>query len=152
MVAAVPTGRPGLLLILTDTVSNLWFLVDTGSAYSIIPHHSVEPATGPRIMAADRSPIPCWGEEKRVITSAGRRFQWTFLLAAVAFPILGADFLRHFDLMVDLRRRRLVRPSGFTLPLATPPPGCPVAPIGVVAADSSIARYSTIYFLKRNMV
>ena len=137
VVAAVPTGRPGLLLILTDTISKQWFLVDTGSAYSIIPHHSTDPATGPRIMAADRSPIPCWGEEVRTIAAAGRRFQWTFLLAAVAFPILGADFLRHFDLMVDLRRRRLVRPKGFIVPLTAPPPGCPVAPIGVVAADDS---------------
>jgi hypothetical protein len=26
----------------------------------------------------------------------GRRFSWTFLLAAVSFPIIDVDFLRHF--------------------------------------------------------
>jgi hypothetical protein len=26
---------------------------------------------------------------------------WTFLLAAVEFPILGIDFLRHYRLLVD---------------------------------------------------
>jgi hypothetical protein len=31
----------------------------------------------------------------------GRRFTWNFLLAAVSFIIVGVDFLRHFQLMVD---------------------------------------------------
>jgi hypothetical protein len=31
----------------------------------------------------------------------GRRFQWDFLLAAVAFPIIGSDFMSHFNLVLD---------------------------------------------------
>ena len=36
----VPSGRPGCLLVLTDSPSQSqqWFLMDTISAYSIIPH------------------------------------------------------------------------------------------------------------------
>jgi len=86
-------------------------------------------------MAADRTPIKCWGSRQRVIKAAKYQFKWSFLLAAVAFPILGADFLEHFDLWVDLRRRRLYRPGRHAVPLAAPPVGCNAAPIGVVAAD-----------------
>ena len=38
----------------------------------------------------------------------GRRFTWNFLLAAVSFPIVGVDFLRHFQLMVDSAANMLV--------------------------------------------
>ena len=30
-----------------------------------------------------------------------RTFHWVFLVADVTTPIIGADFLRHFDLLVD---------------------------------------------------
>ncbi len=38
----------------------------------------------------------------------GKHFTWTFLLAAVSFPIIGVDFLRHFRLMVDPAANALV--------------------------------------------
>ena len=34
-------------------------------------------------------------------------FKWPFLKAAVAFPIIGVDFLNHFKLAVDITNRRL---------------------------------------------
>jgi hypothetical protein len=36
--------------------------------------------------------------------------QWQFLLAAVSFPILGVDFLRHHSLVVDVANLRLSAP------------------------------------------
>jgi hypothetical protein len=33
-------------------------------------------------------------------------YKWKFLLAAVTFPLLGADFLRNFCLVVDLQYTR----------------------------------------------
>ena len=137
MAATVPSGHPGRLLVLTDSSSKQWFLVDTGSAYSIIPHQSTAAASGPAIMAADCTPILCLGSCKRTITASGQRFMWSFLKAAVAFPILGADFLEAFDLMVDLKRGRLVCANRSYVPLSTHPPGCTIASIGVVAAGSS---------------
>ena len=38
----------------------------------------------------------------------GRRYVWTFLLAAVDFPILGVDFLRANNLIVDSAGGRLI--------------------------------------------
>ena len=37
-----------------------------------------------------------------------RTFHWTFVVAEVKLPILGADFLAEYNLLVDLRQRRLV--------------------------------------------
>ena len=116
------------------------FLVDTGSAFSLLPHSSGKPATGPAIVAADGTPISCWGSRVRTVVAAGSRFKWNFLLAAVSFPIIGADFLENFDLAVDLKRRRLVRPGRPYVPLAAPPSGCKAVPVGVVAAE---AEYPT---------
>ncbi len=42
----------------------------------------------------------------------GRRFRWTFFLAAVDFAILGADFLKHLKLAVDLHSGQLVDTEG----------------------------------------
>ena len=37
-----------------------------------------------------------------------RAFRWLFIVEAVSFPILGADFLHHFNLSVDLRQQLLI--------------------------------------------
>ncbi len=39
---------------------------------------------------------------------SGRHFEWTFLLAKVNFAILGANFLKHFNLIVDLAANQIV--------------------------------------------
>jgi hypothetical protein len=52
--------------------------------------------------------IPCWDEKTLNLSFQGKHFTWTFLLAAVSFPIIGADFLRHFNLMVDTAANALV--------------------------------------------
>ena len=35
-------------------------------------------------------------------------FRWVFMVANVRNPILGADFLKHYGLVVDMRRTRLL--------------------------------------------
>jgi hypothetical protein len=134
------TGQPGELGMLVDHVSGRKFLVDTGSVYSILPHQSTEPAMGPAIMTADRTPISCWGQQEMTIVTAGHSFKFVFLLADVAFAIVGANFLSFYDLAVDLKRMRLIRDSRFFIPLAAPPCGARLAAIGVVAADSTCRR------------
>ena len=86
--AALPDGRPGCLLTLLDQMTKQTFLVDTGSAYSILPHSSSEKPSGPRLVVADSNPIKCWGSDERVLKFAGRKFKWRMLLAAVACPII----------------------------------------------------------------
>ena len=140
--AATCPGEPGVLGLLVDEQQKEKFLADTGSVYSLLPHFSTSPATGPRLVTADEKPIACWGSCTRTIYVAGRSFTWRFLLAAVAFPIVGADFLRAFGLMVDLAGMRLVHhAAGWHVPLAAPPSGSTFAAIGVrLAYESSTNR------------
>lgn len=39
-----------------------------------------------------------------------RALTWNFCVVAVPYPLLGADFLNHYGLLVDLRHRRLIDP------------------------------------------
>ena len=106
--ATVSSGPKGRLALPVDKATQQWFLVDTGSSYSIIPHRSQEPTSGPRLCSADGSPIACWGDRKLHVAASGRRFTWPFLLADVALPIIGADFLRLFGLLVYLGEMQLL--------------------------------------------
>ncbi|XP_068224618.1 uncharacterized protein, partial [Palaemon carinicauda] len=40
--------------------------------------------------------------------SWARNYSWPFLIADVKVPLLGADFLAHHGLLVDVRRKQLV--------------------------------------------
>ena len=84
-----------------DQVSNRRFLVDTGASYSILPHRSSLPASGPKLFGPAGQPIPCWGERLLQLRFQDLDFEWKFLLADVAFPILGVDFLRAHKLLID---------------------------------------------------
>jgi hypothetical protein len=44
---------------------------------------------------------PCWGGKEFILVFSGKQFKWTLLLADVQFPILGVDFLWHYNLIVD---------------------------------------------------
>ena len=44
------------------------------------------------------------------IRIGSRHLTWTFIVADVDFNILGADFLAHHNLLVDMRQHRLVDP------------------------------------------
>ena len=89
------------------------FLVDTGAAVSILPKSSCtgyKPYQSDRpLHAVNHSSIPTYGEKSALLDVGLRRaFRWVFVVAAVSFPILRADFLHHFNLSVDLRQQRLI--------------------------------------------
>jgi len=127
-----PADGPGQLGLLVDGSSGRRFLADCGSVYSILPYDSNEPTSGPALVTANRVPVPCWGKKAAWVKFGGRWFKWRFLRAKVSFPIIGADFLKFFDLLVDLKRMRLVRGDGaWSVPLVPPPPGSTFAALGV---------------------
>ncbi len=107
VVAAV---RPSRHFFISDSLSHLRYLVDTGSAFSIMPWQSSAPPSGPSLSGADGRRIPCWGERSFTVTIGGVPRQWQFLLAAVSFPIFGVDFLCHHSLVVDVANLRLSSP------------------------------------------
>ena len=63
-------------------------------------------------MAVNNTPITTYGQRSLTLNLGLRRaFSWVFIIAAVERPILGADFLRHFGLLVDMKQRKLVDAS-----------------------------------------
>ncbi len=88
---------PGVLLHVQDSVSGVYFLIDTGAAFSVLPFTSADPPTGPALRGPNGVDIPCWGEAKMALNLDNRRFVWTFLKAAVDFAIIGVDFLANFS-------------------------------------------------------
>ena len=60
------------------------------------------------LVAANNSTIDTYGNCKRVVdVGLKREYPWTFIVADVQQPIIGADFLIHYNLLVDLRSRCL---------------------------------------------
>jgi hypothetical protein len=57
----------------------------------------------------------------------GTAFTWTFLLAEVKFPILGVDFLRQFQLLVDVVGGQLLPRRADVAAAAAAPTCCSVA-------------------------
>ena len=114
---SLPVG--GLLIYLRDILTNREFLVDTGASRSVFPHHSSKASTGLRLLMADGRPTKSWGCRTLPLQFGDRRFQFPFLLAAVDNPILGADFLAEFDLLVDPAKRQVIERSSL-MPLAPP--------------------------------
>ena len=129
---SLPVG--GLLIYLRDILTNQEFLVDTGASRSVFPHHSSKASTGPRLLIADGRPTKSWGCRTLPLQFGDRRFQFPFLLAAVDNPILGADFLAEFDLLVDPAKRQVIERSSLM----------PLAPPVFSPADSSIASISKL--------
>ena len=91
----------GGLIFLKDSKSGKDFLVDTGAAVSVLPHVSSDRPSGQPLAGADGKPIASWGTVKRTLSFGLRNFFCTFILAAVAKPILGMDFLAAHRLLVD---------------------------------------------------
>ncbi|KAF2347866.1 Integrase catalytic core [Trinorchestia longiramus] len=88
----------------------LSFLIDTGASLSIIPASAAERKQSGHnnLRAANGTPIECFGC-KNLTCSLGlqRDLTWKFIVAAVDQPIIGADFLTHFGLVVDLKNKRI---------------------------------------------
>lgn len=87
------------------------FLVDTGANVSVIPRRNnmqIAPTLF-NLYAANNTTIPTYGEKIMELDLKLRRpYKWKFIVAAVSKPILGADFLRHHNLIVDLKGSCLI--------------------------------------------
>ncbi|CAK9810898.1 Transposon Tf2-9 polyprotein [Anthophora plagiata] len=65
--------------------------------------------TGYELAAANGTPIATYGTKTLTLNLGLRRdFTWRFVVADVSKPIIGADFLAHFGLLVDIRNQRLI--------------------------------------------
>ncbi|GFU97430.1 retrovirus-related Pol polyprotein from transposon 17.6 [Trichonephila clavipes] len=99
-------------LFLLDRKSGQKFLIDSGSEICVIPPSPTmnkSPQSNFSLFAANNTKIPAYGMVLKELNLGLRRpFIWTFIIADVSSPIIGADFLKHFNLLIDLKKKRLV--------------------------------------------
>ena len=90
------------LLYVADKRNNCKYLIDTGAAVSVLPKscaNRISDADCLPLVAANNTTINTYGNCKRVVdVGLKREYPWTFIVA---------DFLIHYNLLVDLRSRCL---------------------------------------------
>lgn len=101
-------------LLIGDRKSSLQYLIDSGADVSVISPSMTEKGkckdkTNDSIswFAASGSVIKTY-DQKRLELSLGLRrpFTWTFIIADVQQPIIGADFIKNYGLLIDLANDR----------------------------------------------
>ncbi|XP_058448895.1 uncharacterized protein LOC131428853 [Malaya genurostris] len=110
--AEVGGVHDGRRLVIYDRTTNYRFLIDTGSDVSILPATRQEKngtLAAHSLHAANGTKITTYGT-KFLNTDLGlrRRFLWNFIIADVTIPIIGADFIAHFGILVDLKHQRFL--------------------------------------------
>ncbi|KAJ8394428.1 hypothetical protein AAFF_G00046390 [Aldrovandia affinis] len=116
-VVALSAGDSSRLLFIRDTISNRRFLCDTGAQrerHSRFGDGHHEREHGPQLATADSSPIRSYGVRSVELCFGGQRFIWDFVVASIAFHLLGADFLCAHGLLVDMKNNCLVDAQTFT--------------------------------------
>lgn len=111
--AEVCVGSANNRLCVLDRKSGFNFLIDTGANVSVIPVSSKFLTNNShseyKLYAANGTEIKTFGLRTLILDFNLRRaFKWTFIVAAVKQPIIGADFLSHYRLLVDLGARKLI--------------------------------------------
>ena len=100
------------LFFITDKTTGTRFLVDTGAEVSVLPPSQSERRLSPtkfKLQAVNQSHITTYGERSMTLNLGLRRIcRWVFIVADIPTPILGADFLTHFGLLVDVKRHKLI--------------------------------------------
>ena len=112
MATGVAGQSPSRLFFIIDQSSQHRFLVDTGAAVSVLPPskiHRQSPQHGRELQAANGSVITTYGLRSLTLNLGLRRqYRLIFIVADVSHPILGADFLSHFGLTVDIKNKTLI--------------------------------------------
>ena len=94
-----------------DSISRRKCLLDTGSQVSLWPPSpttSTIHSSRVRLGAANGTPIKAFGSQKKKIKIGDKSNSFIFIIAQVARPILGLDFLPHFGMSINLLRGRLI--------------------------------------------
>lgn len=102
---------PGRLFI-TDRTTKTQLLVDTGSDLCVFPRSRIQERREPtsyKLTAANGTTINTYGYTHLNLDLGLRRtYPWRFVVADVTKPIIGVDFLCHYDLMVDCKNKKLI--------------------------------------------
>ena len=100
------------LFSVRDSINRSTFLVDTGTFVSVLSATAADKrrtVSSLQLQAANGSMIKTFGQKSLTLNLGLRRtFTWVFIIADVRQHILGADFLGHYKLLVDISRRKLI--------------------------------------------
>ena len=96
-----------------DSLSDIEFLIDSGSTVSIIPLSYVdneEPATSRNLFALNLTKVKTYGKRNFTIDIglSQKEKEWNFIIADTATAIIGADFLSYYKLAIDVGAKRLI--------------------------------------------
>ena len=100
------------LIFLKDILSDCEFLVDSRASVLVFPGPKSLSVDRVCLLTADGSPMFC--SSSCIIPlqfscgSGYKVYSWNFQLAPVSVPLLCVDFLEHFNLLVDIKNRRVV--------------------------------------------
>ena len=125
---AAMTGKNKALFYVWDRQSKPNFIIDTGAEISELPATRLDRQKGQSaqiLLAANGSKITTFGSRAVTIDLPQGKFKWTFVIANVAQPLLGADFLRAHSLLVDMKHQHLVNAQLFTSIPMEKAPGLP---------------------------
>ena len=90
------------LIFLKDILSDREFLVDSGASVSVFPG-----SNGACLLIANGLPMVCSGTCIIPLLfscgSGSKVYTWNLQLAPVSVPLLGADFLHLFNLLLDIK-------------------------------------------------
>ena len=104
------------LFFVNDQRTSRSFLVDSGAEVSVLPassedRRSASNGKSTSLSAANGSSIPTFGKRSLSFQLSGTKYEWSFILANVQRPILGADFLHATGLLIDVRHKRALLPQ-----------------------------------------
>ena len=103
-----------------DENSRCRFLVDTGAYASLFPvshlntNQTLSQNDVPTLVAANGSKIATFGRKEIMLRFGKSDYLWNFIIADIQQPLLGADFLANFNLLVDVAGQRLLSTESFT--------------------------------------
>ena len=95
------------------------FLVDTGADLCVYHRSRLRERrtqTSYELFAANGTIVNTYGcITQRLDLGLRREFSWRFVVAGVMGPIIGSDFLCFYNLLVDIRHRRLIDITNLTV-------------------------------------
>ncbi|XP_076382763.1 uncharacterized protein LOC143260623 [Megalopta genalis] len=87
-------------------------LIDTGADICVYPRSLIKgrpTKSNYTLYAANESTISTYGDIVLHLNFGLRRvLTWKFVIADISKPIIGADFLKNFGLLVDIKNKRLI--------------------------------------------
>ena len=103
--------------------------------------------TGLKIIAANGEDIKTYGLRTLDIKLADTLYKWSFIIADVKFPLLGADFLGHYNLIVDIAKKRILHTNSMGTSMLTFRPGTyPLASIVINSPFSHLqAEFPNVF-------